>query len=112
MWFGVLAILIGILGFIPGITVDGYLFGLFQVDNLHNSIHIVTGILAIWAANASITTSRSLWRILGFAYTLVTILGFFTGSAYGIVETNTADNIFHLMIATVTLYLGFAPARR
>lgn len=112
IWFGIITVIAGVLGFIPGITTNGRLLWLFQVDTLHNVIHIVTGLLTIWAANASITTSRSVWRILGVVYALVTILGFFTGSAYGLVETNTADNILHLLIAAIGLYLGFAPAQK
>lgn len=111
MWIGIIILVSGVLGFVPGITRDGYFLGVFQVDSLHNVVHIVTGIIAIWAANASITTSRSLWKIIGVMYALMALLGFFTGSAYGIVETNTADNILHLLLAIVGLYLGFAPAR-
>ncbi len=56
--FGIVYVLIGILGFIPGITVpspnpgpvpgEGLLVGIFAVNWVHNIAHLVVGAALIW----------------------------------------------------------------
>jgi hypothetical protein len=105
--FGIVFILIGILGFVPGITTDGHLLGVFEVDTLHNVIHLLTGILA-WFAAASLSNSKLFFKVFGVVYLLVTILGFTQGgSILGLFMTNMADNILHLVITGVALWAGF-----
>ena len=49
--FGIVLTAVGILGFVPGLTsADGLLLGIFQVDAVHNIIHIVTGLVGIYVA--------------------------------------------------------------
>ena len=43
--FGLFLLAIGIAGFIPQFMKDDYLFGIFQVDNMLNMIHISTGVI-------------------------------------------------------------------
>jgi len=43
--FGVILVLVGVLGFIPGITADGLLLGILHVNILHNITHLVTGLV-------------------------------------------------------------------
>ncbi len=38
--FGVVFLLIGILGFVPSITKDEMLLGIFHVNLLHNVVHL------------------------------------------------------------------------
>jgi hypothetical protein len=43
-------------------------------------------------------------------YALVTVVGFVQGNTVlGILPVNLADNFLHLVIAAVSLYLGFGP---
>jgi hypothetical protein len=105
--FGVVFILIGILGFVPGITSNGHLLGIFEVDALHNIIHLATGLIALWAA-CSLAHARLFFKIFGVVYALVTVLGFtMDGDVLGLIHTNGADNVLHLVIALVALYAGF-----
>lgn len=108
--FGWVLLAIGILGFIPGITTeDGHLLGIFEVDALHNIIHLVSGAAALWAGYTSTAASRLYFQVFGVIYALITVLGFFAGDAplLGIIAHNTADIYLHLLIALVALYLGF-----
>lgn len=107
--FGWVVLVIGVLGFVPGITSGGSLLGIFAVDGLHNIVHIVTGALAIWMARKGDDSARMYFKVFGVIYAVITILGFFSGSGYilGLVSTNIADNILHLVIAALALYLGF-----
>lgn len=108
--FGYILLIIGILGFVPGITTDHHLLGIFHVNAAHNILHILTGALAVFAGNASQGASRTYFRVFGVIYALITILGFFYGDKplLGIFAHNSADVLLHLVIAAVALYLGFA----
>lgn len=118
--WGVVFVLVGIAGFIPGITSTDdmdmkVLLGLFMVNGVHNIVHLLTG-LASLASSKSEKTARLYFQIFGVVYALVTVLGFIVGSGHyvlGLIPVNTADNFLHLAITLVTLYLGFGyhPAR-
>jgi type III secretory pathway component EscU len=106
-WFGWIILLIGILGFIPGVvTPDGLLFGIFAVNPIHNIIHILTGLLALFSAS-SFTATKSFFKIFGVIYLLITLLGLFSGSILGLFAVNMADNLLHVVITLVALYYGF-----
>ena len=103
--FGIIFILIGIAGFIPVFTPNNFLLGLFMIDTPHNIIHLVSGVLGLLAA---ISISCSIWyfRIFGIIYALVAIAGLISEDLI-IIHVNQADNILHVIIALVALYLGF-----
>lgn len=106
--FGWVFIVIGVLGFVPGVTTeDGLLLGLFQVDTIHNLIHLVSGAAALYAA--SVGAARKYFQIFGVIYALIAVLGFFYGDSelLGFIAHNTADTWLHVVIAVVALYLGF-----
>lgn len=106
-WFGIVLLLVGILGFIGPLTPGGNLLDIFAVDTVHNIIHVLTGILGLIMAGSP-KGARSFFQIFGIVYALVTIIGFFGGvSVLGIFVVNGADNILHLVIAVLALYFGF-----
>ena len=53
--FGIVYLAVGVLGFIPGVTVataqpgQGLLLGIFAVNALHNIVHLVAGAILVWA---------------------------------------------------------------
>ena len=108
--FGVVFLLVGVLGFIPGITDNGHLLGIFHVNTAHNIVHILSGAAALVAAGMGLVAARNYFRIFGVIYGLVTILGFLGGEepVLGMIANNTADNWLHLAITLVALTLGFA----
>ena len=110
MVFGVIFVAVGILGFIPAVTPSGRLLGVFEVNALHNLIHLATGGVAIVVGMASEAAMRNFFRIFGIVYALVAVLGFFYGDTplLGLVANNLADAGLHVVIAGVALYLGFA----
>jgi len=103
--FGIVLTLVGVLGFVPGVTTDGMLLGIFMVGGLHSVIHIVSGLAAL-AAAWGVYSSRLYFQVFGVVYGVVTVLGFVTGGAI-LFETNMADNLLHLAIAAAALYIGF-----
>lgn len=108
---GIVFLLIGILGFVPGITTaDNKLLGIFLVDGVHNLVHILSGLAAL-AASTRRDWSKLFFQIMGVVYALVTVLGFMAGtggSVLGLFHVNMADNLLHLVLAGAFLYLGFA----
>lgn len=104
--FGIAFIAGGVMGFMPQFIYDGDLLGYFEVDNIHNMVHILSGVVALLAA-ISVTYSRLYFQIFGIVYGLVTILGFLMGGDLYIMHVNLADNILHLVISLISLYLGF-----
>ena len=107
---GVVFVAVGVLGFVPPLVPDGKLLGLFEVNTLHNVVHLATGLIAIVVGMNGDGASRMFFRVLGVIYLLVAALGFFYGEQplLGLVANNNADTGLHLAIAVVMLYLGFA----
>lgn len=109
--FGIGFIFAGVAGFLPQFTTDGLLLGYFEVDMMHNIVHLVSGVLAIMAAT-SYRYSRLYFQIFGVIYAIVTIIGFVRGGDIFIMHVNMADNFLHLGISIIALYLGFLTAKR
>ena len=114
IWFGIIFLVIGALGFFPGLAPESMLLGIFHVDTLHNVVHLLTGGVALAAAVAGERASRVYFQVFGVVYALVALLGFFYGNAplLGIMAHNWADVWLHVAIAVVALYLGFGYRRR
>lgn len=110
--FGAAFVLVGILGFIPAFTPNGNLLGVFEVNGVHNMIHLLSGIVAL-AVSRSYKNSRLYFQVFGIIYALVTILGLFYGDndLLGIVAHNVADIFLHLIITAAALYFGFGMPR-
>lgn len=107
--FGVVFVTLGILGFVPALTPDGKLLGIFEVGTVHNIIHLASGLVALATGFSSEYASRKYFQVFGVVYGLVTVLGIFYGNndILGIVEHNVADIFLHAAITAATLYLGF-----
>ncbi|MBA3824542.1 MAG: DUF4383 domain-containing protein [Ktedonobacterales bacterium] len=104
--------LVGVLGFIPGITSnapDGHLLGIFAVNPTHNIIHLLTGIVGLVAGFAA-DGVYARWFALAFGvvYALVTVIGFIQGTTVlGLIPTNLADNLLHVLITVASLAVYF-----
>lgn len=104
--FGVVFLLVGILGFVPNPIVGAD--GLFVTNPLHNIIHLVSGIALLAGAYTSLGSSLML-KIVGVVYGLVAVCGFFMvmdGAMFG-VAVNEADKWLHVALAAAILAAGF-----
>ena len=123
---GIVFLVAGVLGFIPGVTVHHvlgsvpgmasgheYLLGIFAVDTVHNLINLVIGVLGIAAYFWDQT--RLYCQGLGIVCLVIGILGFIpalvlgNGMLLGLFHVNLADNVVYLIVGLVAAYLGFAP---
>lgn len=111
--FGWVLLTIGVLGFVPGITTNGHLLGIFDVNTLHNLVHLISGLAALYLASKGEAQAQLFFKVFGVVYGLVAVLGFFGGDApvLGLISNNTADTWLHVVIAVVALWLGFGPKK-
>lgn len=116
---GVVFLIVGILGFIPGVTTnyeslsaaghhsEAKLLGIFQVSYLHNAVHLLFGIAGLVMAR-SIPAAKSYLAGGGFIYLLLWIYGLiidFDGAA-NFIPLNDADNWLHLFLGAGMMALG------
>jgi hypothetical protein len=121
---GAVFLLVGILGFIPGITQnydtlqfagdgsDAKLLGLFEVSILHNIVHLLFGVAGLAMAKA--TKSATTYLIGGgIIYLVLTVYGFLIpqDGAANFIPVNDADNWLHLLLGVGMIALGL-PGRR
>jgi hypothetical protein len=101
---GIVFVVIGLLGF-----VNNPVLGIFQVNALHNVVHIVSGLVLLAGAYTSFGSSMAL-KVIGIVYAIVAVLGFFLVSADGMLlglAMNEADKWLHVVLAIVILAAGF-----
>lgn len=102
---GVVFIALGVLGFF-----NDPLLGIFEVDLMHNIIHILSGVLALGAVGMGDSAIRSFSKVFGVVYGALAVVGFFMSGdmVLGLFAANLADNILHAVLAVVFLNIGFA----
>lgn len=100
---GVVLLVVGLLGFF----MSSPLLGIFEVDTLHNIIHLATGAVAL-IVGGNMAMSRMFLIIFGLVYGAVAVLGYMQGTnVLGLFAVNAADNVLHALIAAVCLVVGF-----
>jgi hypothetical protein len=118
---GIVYLLVGVLGFIPGTHPShtgapdlvvtqgyGYLLGLFPINVLHNIVHLLVGILGV-AAYARVETARNYARGLAIFYGLLAIMGLIPGlnTTFGLIPIFGSDIWLHAGTALLSAYFGF-----
>ena len=121
---GIVFILVGVLGFIPGITTHygdmsfaghdsgAKLLGIFQVSILHNVVHILFGAVGLVLAKTA-DGARTFLIGGGIAYLALWVYGLVIDLEGGanFVPLNTADNWLHFALGVAMVGLGFALTR-
>ncbi|MFL5981667.1 MAG: DUF4383 domain-containing protein [Gaiellaceae bacterium] len=122
---GVVFLLVGILGFIPGITSnyddlkfvghdsDAQLLGIFDTSILHNIVHLLFGVAGIALAR-TYDGARNFLIGGGVIYLALFLYGVIFGADEGganWIPVNWADNILHLALGAGMIVTGLALAR-
>ncbi|MDP9068671.1 MAG: DUF4383 domain-containing protein [Actinomycetota bacterium] len=104
--FGAVYLLVGLLGF-----VNDPILGIFNVNALHNIVHLAVG--AAWLfSSRDHATAKMVSLAIGVVYLLVAVLGFV---AQDLMEdllditdnaTGMADNFLHLASGALGVYFG------
>jgi hypothetical protein len=120
MLVGATFLLVGILGFIPGITTNyddlkfagddsqAELLGIFNVSILHNIVHLLYGIAGLALARTW-QGARTFLIGGGIIYLGLWILGLVGGAEW--VPTNDADDWLHLALGVGMIGLGIVTTR-
>ena len=118
---GLVFLLVGIAGFIPGVTTDLYegldfagddgtseLLGIFQVSVLHNIVHGLFGLAGL-ALAATASGARTFLIGGGAIYLVLFLLGIVGGGDW--IPVNDADNWLHLVLGVGMIGLGVVTTR-
>ncbi|HEU4667812.1 MAG TPA: DUF4383 domain-containing protein [Arthrobacter sp.] len=122
---GVVFVLFGVLGFIPGITSNyasfgfagpgsgALLLGIFQVSALLNTVYLIFGIAGILMARTH-PQARNFLIYGGVACLLLWLYGFLAGDTTpaNFLPANNADNWLHLVLGLAMIALAIALAAR
>lgn len=105
--YGVVFILVGILGFISNPIISA--IGFFQTNAIHNTIHIGLGCAFIVGALRFSAKASLVLKMLGVGGIAVAILGGMIGGnlMLGIIHVNEADHWLHLGLGLAVLGSGF-----
>jgi hypothetical protein len=121
---GAVFLLVGIAGFIPGITTHygdltfaghdsgAKLLGIFMVSVLHNIVHVLFGIAGLAMARSS-AAAKNYLIVGGVIYLVLWIYGLVIDqtSNANFVPVNTADNWLHFVLGVGMIALGVALGR-
>src|SRR5688500_12253083 len=121
---GISLLLAGILGFVvdssfdTGDAIQGDELVVFEVNGIHNLVHIASG-LVLLAAAARRDLARTVALAFGVVYGIVTIIGLVDGEdVLGLLPVNTADNLLHIALSALGIIAALmsrprrAPSRR
>ncbi|AYF27905.1 hypothetical protein CSH63_10725 [Micromonospora tulbaghiae] len=123
--FAVLLLLLGALGFVPGVTSDyadlrfagpgsgARLLGVFQVSAVHNLVHLVLGVAGLVLAR-TVAGARAFLVGAGAVYLALWLYGLAVDrrDAANVLAVNRADSWLHLLLGVAMLALGLVAARR
>ena len=124
MGVGILLMLVGILGFVPGITSQystlmflgpdshAMFLGVFQVSMLLNIVQLAIGATG-WAMSRTEDGARNFLLGAGALYVVLAIFGFIVGvdSAANFLSLNMMDNWTHLVLGVVMASAGWLLSR-
>ena len=124
MGVGIVLMLVGVLGFIPGVTTQyselmflgpashAMLLGLFQVSMLLNIVQLAIGATG-WAMSRTEHGARNFLLGAGALYIVLAIFGLVVGvdSAANFLALNMMDNWAHLVLGAVMIVAGWLFSR-
>ena len=109
--FGLPFVAVGILGFFPNPLVSHH--GVFEVNLVHNLLHVVVGAIFIIGALLPDNAARRTLQSLSIAGIALALLGFVTknGLILGLIHVNEADKWLHAVLAVVIVAAAVAVSR-
>jgi hypothetical protein len=104
--FGVIFVIVGLLGLVPGgLGIVGE-EGFFMTNLPHDLVHLVIGVILLWVAAKSPAKAATALVVFGVVYLLVAVLGFaIEGDVLGITLSDS-DDWLHLVLGIVLLAVG------
>jgi len=92
--------------FTTGDSVQGDTFLGFEVNAIHNLVHVASGLVLV-AASVKRRSARTVAIAFGVVYGLVTIIGLIDGEdVLGVIPINGADNALHVALSALGIVSG------
>jgi hypothetical protein len=120
--FGIVFLVIGAGGFIPGLVAPhthpdvalttglGLELSLFPINVLHNIVHLLFGVWGLLAARSA-AGARGYGKAVAIIYALLTVMGLVSAgnlhTTFGLVPLYGNDVWLHALLAIVAGYFGF-----
>jgi hypothetical protein len=114
-------VLVGIIGFIPGLTTNLYdglefagedgdaeILGVFETSVLHNLVHLAFGVVGLALARTW-SGARTFLIGGGIIYLLLWLIGLFGGLDW--IPVSDPDDWLHLVLGVAMIGLGYATTR-
>ena len=113
--FGAVYVLVGLAGFFVSETFaatdDNTLLG-FEVNHLHNIVHLLIG-LALLGASRRTETARRLNLLIGGTYVVLGVLGWFIqDTAANVIALNEPDHLLHLASGALLVAVALGADKR
>jgi hypothetical protein len=116
---GLSLLLAGVLGFVvdagfdTGNGIQGDELVIFEVNGIHNLVHIASGVVLLAAASRP-PLARTVALGFGVVYGIVTIIGLIDGEdVLGLLPVNAADNVLHIALSALGIITALmSPATR
>jgi hypothetical protein len=108
--FGIIFILIGLIGFLITLLPNTLPFLAFFSPTLGQScLQVAVGISSVWCGGRTTYTCRLFFQMIGVVYAILALLGarFLTEDAFGLISHHQATLWFQTAVALTTLSLGF-----
>jgi hypothetical protein len=107
---GIVLIAAGLLGFLNTSVVGSAEDALVRTDNIHNVVHLLTGLIALFIA-FGLRGEQQANAVIGFGilYTIMFVAVLVSPTLFGIfsVPSNAAVHLIHVAVAVVSLAVGF-----
>ena len=110
--FGIAFIAVGLLGFVSNPIIGEADNAIFHADSLHNTVHIVSGVLFLIVAFGMPAYAATFLKIFGIIYFLLGIIGLVNigtegmGKLLGFLHVNGPDNFLHIGLGLVIFLAG------
>ena len=118
--YGVVFLLAGIAGFIPGLVTEpapagdpataghGHLLGLFPVNPLHNLVHLVFGAWGV-VSYRTLAAAKLYARGVAVIYAVLAVFGLIPGlnTLFGLVPLYGHDIWLHAVLAAIAAFFGW-----
>jgi len=107
---GIVLVAAGVLGFLNTSIAGTADNALLRVDSVHNIVHIVTGLIALYIA-FGLKGEQQVNGVLGFGilYAIIFVAVLVSPNLFGIfsVAANTPLHVIHAAVAVVSLAVGY-----
>ena len=105
--FGLPFVGLGVLGFFPNPLISHH--GVFEVNVMHNVLHVVVGAIFLAGALLSNRVARRTLQSLSVAGIVLAVLGFVAKNdlILGVIHVNEADKWLHAALAVVLVGIAF-----